>query len=246
MKAVEGNGIFFLEDEISNCGYNSFMMVRLFIAFLLLFITGTGSVFPQSQLTKSAPLQAKISTLELREKMSTLWQENSYWTRNLMISILDTMPGNDQALWRLIKNQEEICKLFKDFFDDESQIALMELLYSDVNFRIELIKLAPTDSLLAMEARERWRRSVNAIAEYLHKLNSKWMLRELNTLFNEQVDTNYELIRQRTMREYDLELIAFDKMMINAARISKVLTQGLIYQYPQKFTDITPRIAASK
>lgn len=221
-------------------------MIRLCIALLLIFLTGTGPVFPQSQLTKSAPQQGKINTIELREKMSKLWQENSYWTRNLIISIIDTMPGNDQAMWRLIKNQEEICKLFKDFFDDETQTALLELLYSDVNFRVELIKLAPTDSLLAMEARERWRRSVNAIAEYLHKLNSKWMLRELIVLFNEEVDTNYELIRQRTMREYDMELIAFDKMMINAARISKVLSQGLIYQYPQKFNDISSRVAASK
>ena len=64
-----------------------------------------------SQATAIAPVKvsgSRFTTVELRGRMNTLLQENSFWSRNLMLCIIDTLPGKDQAMWRLIKNQEEI------------------------------------------------------------------------------------------------------------------------------------------
>jgi hypothetical protein len=39
------------------------------------------------------------------------------------------------------------------------------------------------------------------------------MLKDLKALMNLQVDLTYETLKQRIVREYDLEVIAFDKMI---------------------------------
>lgn len=190
--------------------------------------------------------EIKITSVEFREQMNALWQENSFWSRNLMLCMIDTLPGKDQAMWRLIKNQEEICELFKTYFGTEASVALTELFYSDLNFQIEVISASATDSILAKQAKERWQNSAGIIAEYLHQLNPKWMLREMKLVLNQQVDLSYETIKQRIGRDFDLEVIAFDKMINNGNKISKLLSQGIIFQHPQKFSDLTTRIAAVK
>ena len=116
-------------------------MVRNILLLVLLLFTLDEKTFSQSPVLVSVNVQeVKISTSELREGMNKLWQENSYWSRNLMLCMIDSLPGMDQAMWRLIKNQEEICGLFKNYFGQESSGVLTELFYSDLNFQIEVIK----------------------------------------------------------------------------------------------------------
>ena len=222
-------------------------MARIVIIFFYLLLVLNGKLFSQGAImTPGMAQEMKISSGELREQMNTLWQENSFWSRNLMLCMIDTLPGKDQAMWRLIKNQEEICSLMKNYFGAEAGVALTELLYSDLNFQIEVIKASVTDSILAKQAKDRWHNSAVTIAEYLYQLNPKWMLKELKTVFNLQVDMSYETIKQRIVRDYDLEVIAFDKMIHNGNKISKILSQGIIFQHPQKFADLSTRIAAVK
>ena len=199
-----------------------------------------------SQATAIAPVKvsgSRFTTVELRGRMNTLLQENSFWSRNLMLCIIDTLPGKDQAMWRLIKNQEEISGIFKDFFGVEAGDNLTELFYSDLNFQLEVISASVTDSILAKEAKQRWNMSAGKIADYLHQLNPKWMLKDLKALINLQVDLTYETIKQRIVREYDLEVIAFDKMISNGNKISNMFSQGIIYDHPQKFSDMTTKVA---
>ena len=190
--------------------------------------------------------EQKTSSGEIREKMNLLWQENSFWSRNLMLCIIDSVPGKDQALWRLTKNQDDICELLKPFFGDEQKAVLAELFYSYMNFEIEVIKASMTDSVLAKEALSQWHKSTNEIASFLHKQNPKWMLKDLKEVMNTQVEMTYQAIRQRVIRDFDLEVIAFDKMIKNGNKVSNMFSQGIIYQYPQKFSDLVPRTAALK
>jgi hypothetical protein len=219
-------------------------MARIVIIFIYLLLVLNGKVFSQEAvMTPGIAQEMKLSSGEFREQMNTLWQENSFWSRNLMLCMIDTLQGKDQAMWRLIKNQEEICGLFKNYFGTEAGIALTELFYSDLNFQIEVISASATDSILAKQAKERWHKSANTIAEYLHQLNPKWMLKEMKTALNQQVDMSFETIKQRIVRDFDLEVIAFDKMIHNGNKISSMLSKGIIFLYPQKFTDLTTRIA---
>jgi hypothetical protein len=85
------------------------------------------------------------ATVELREQNEhALGRKTAFWSRNLMLCIIDTLPGKDQAMWRLIKNQEEISGIcLKIIFGVEAGDNLTELFYSDLNFQLEVISSHP-------------------------------------------------------------------------------------------------------
>src|SRR5258706_2279995 len=45
---------------------------------------------------------------ELRTNMRKLWEDHVTWTRNVIFCIADNLPGTDQAVNRLQKNQDDI------------------------------------------------------------------------------------------------------------------------------------------
>lgn len=215
------------------------------LCFCLLNFFFSGKVLAQVKKSQNFILTSEVrsTTNEMRDKMNLLWQQNSFWTRNLVLCVIDSLPGKDQAIWRLTKNHEEICELFNTYFGEEAKATLTELFYSSLNFELEVINASLTDSILAKEALKKWQFSMAAIADQLFKYNSKWMLKDLKAVMNAQAEFTFQTIRQRLIRDYDLEVIAFDKLMMNTSRVSNMLSQGLIYQYPQKFSDLLPRTA---
>src|SRR5688500_11457038 len=69
-----------------------------------------------------SPLQAqmdmsnKLSKSEqLRMAMHKLWEDHIVWTRNVILNIMDDLPGTDQAVNRLLQNQEDIGNAVKSF-----------------------------------------------------------------------------------------------------------------------------------
>ena len=45
---------------------------------------------------------------ELRTGMRQLWEDHVTWTRNVILCVMDGLPGTDQAVARLLKNQDDI------------------------------------------------------------------------------------------------------------------------------------------
>ena len=69
-----------------------------------------------------SPLQAQmdmnhnISKSErLRMAMHKLWEDHIVWTRNVILNIMDGLPGTDQAVNRLLQNQDDIGNVVKPF-----------------------------------------------------------------------------------------------------------------------------------
>lgn len=227
----------------SICSIMKKLVLLLYFCVLIFFFSSEVS----AQVNKSQNFilspEVRSTTNEMRDKMNLLWQQNSFWTRNLILCIIDSLPGKDQAIWRLTKNHEEICELFNTYFGEEAKATLTELFYSSMNFELEVINASLTDSILAKDALKKWHQSIVSIAEQLYRYNSKWMLKELKGVLSKQIDLTYQTICQRLARDYDLEVMAFDTLMMNTGKVSNMLSQGLIYQYPQKFSDLLPRTA---
>ena len=43
-------------------------------------------------------------TVELKTSMRKLWEEHVMWTRNVILCIVDDVPGTEQAVKRLLQN----------------------------------------------------------------------------------------------------------------------------------------------
>src|SRR5215510_579205 len=65
---------------------------------------------------------------QLRLAMHKLWEDHVTWTRNVILNIIDDLPGTQQAVNRLLKNQDDIGNAIKPVYGDAAGNELTKLL----------------------------------------------------------------------------------------------------------------------
>src|ERR1051325_6652290 len=69
---------------------------------------------------------------ELRTDMRKLWEDHITWTRNVIFNIIDTLPGTNEAVARLLQNQVDIGNAIKPYYGVAAGNALTALLYTHI------------------------------------------------------------------------------------------------------------------
>ena len=55
---------------------------------------------------------------QLRMAMHKLWEDHITWTRNVILNIMDDLPGADQTVNKLLQNQDDIGNAVKSFYGE--------------------------------------------------------------------------------------------------------------------------------
>src|SRR3954469_24779794 len=79
---------------------------------------------------------------KLRTAMHKLWEDHVTWTRNVIFNIMDDLPGTDQAVARLLKNQEDIGNAIKPLYGEAAGTELTRLLKEHITTAADLLKAA--------------------------------------------------------------------------------------------------------
>src|SRR5256885_4782872 len=61
--------------------------------------------------------------------MHKLWEDHITWTRNVIFCLADDLPGADQAVTRLLKNQDDIGNAIKPYYGEQAGNQLTGLLH---------------------------------------------------------------------------------------------------------------------
>src|SRR6186713_2541745 len=118
--------------------------ISLFISTLLLFL---------SPLQAQMSMNNKISKSEqLRMAMHKLWEDHIVWTRNVILNIMDDLPGTEQAVNRLLQNQDDIGNAVKPFYGEAGGKELTRLLREHITIAAELLKAAKTSNNAVFDA----------------------------------------------------------------------------------------------
>src|ERR1035437_5632774 len=64
----------------------------------------------------------------LKTNMRKLWEDHVTWTRNVILCLVDELPGVDQAVKRLMQNQTDIGNAIKPYYGEEAGKKLTEML----------------------------------------------------------------------------------------------------------------------
>ena len=126
-----------------------------------------------------SPLQAqmdmnqKISKSEqLRMAMHKLWEDHIVWTRNVILNSMDDLPGTDQAVNRLLQNQDDIGNAVKPFYGEAGGKELTRLLREHITIAADLLKAAKAGNNSAFDAaNKKWFANADEISGFLSKAN---------------------------------------------------------------------------
>jgi hypothetical protein len=174
---------------------------------------------------------------DLRSDMRMLWEDHIEWTRNVIFNIIDGLPGTNEAVTRLLRNQGDIGNLFGVYYGMANGSQLTHLLYGHINTAAAiLIGLHNNDTAAVNAANAAWYANGDSIVDFLYGLNpNHWSHNDLDMMMDMHLDlTAAEAVARYTMN-YAADVAAYDSVHAEILRMADFFTDGIIAQFSGQF-----------
>ena len=177
---------------------------------------------------------------KLRTAMHTLWDDHVVWTRNVILCLVDDVPGGDQAVQRLLENQDDIGNAIKPYYGEDAGTKLSTLLREHIMIAADVVKAAKMDNKAALDkANKSWYANADTIATFLSNANSAWLKEDMKMMMHDHLQLTTNEAVARIKKDYDTDIKTFDKVDVQIAKMADMLTDGIIKQFPEKFETTT-------
>ena len=205
--------------------------------------TTTTTISPSDPNQVSAAVASSNSSFATDEAtklvltLRDLWVDHTGWTRNYIISYVAGLPDTTIVAERLLKNQEDIGNAIKPFYGTQAANKLTNLLKGHITGAVELLKAAKAGNTTgAVAAEKKWYENADQIATVLSSANPYWSKESLkNMLYNHLALTKAEAVARLT-GNYAADIATYDKVRKEANMMSDALVDGIVKQFPDKFT----------
>jgi hypothetical protein len=168
--------------------------------------------------------------------MDRLWEEHIGWTRNVILCLTDQLPGTDQAVKRLLQNQEDIGNAVKPFYGNEAGDKLTALLKQHIIIAADVVTAAKNgDSGKLDEAGKNWYANADEISQLLSGANPEWKLADMKMMMDTHLKLTTDEAVARIHKDYDADISAFNQVQDEILKMSDMLADGIISQFPDKF-----------
>jgi hypothetical protein len=204
---------------------------------LVLFSAIAGiAVLAYSFITPPVMCDNSTAGVKLKTEMNKLWEDHITWTRNVICCLVDDLPGSDQAVARLLKNQEDIGNAIKPYYGADAGNKLTALLKPHITISAEVVKAAKADDKAKLdEASKRWSANADEIATFLSKANQEWKLNEMKKMMQDHLKLTTDEAVARIKKDYAADVKAYDSVHEEILKMSEMLSMGIIDQFPDKF-----------
>lgn len=187
----------------------------------------------------AGPLAAKkTSRLAYHDEWRKLWEDHITWTRVVIISILgaeNELPGTEAYIARLLQNYEDMEDALAPYYGEDAE-ALGDLIKDHLVIAAAILRAAkagqPLDDLIAS-----WYANAHDIAIQMNEMNPQfWPLEETEQMWVEHLDATLEEATTHLMGNFAGEVAAYDKVHDLALEMADFFSDGVMQQFPEKFT----------
>lgn len=165
-----------------------------------------------------------------------LWEDHINWTRNVIFCIVDSLPGKDQAIKRLLRNQSELGLSLKPYYGRKAGENFTQLLSKHVHITLKLIdaiEQSNTEEYNKMS--DYLEHNGSEITSLLCNLNPHWNKYSMNLMINMHNKIATDEIILRVKSRYNMDVIVNDRFHKKTMDMADFLTKGIITQFPKKF-----------
>ena len=178
--------------------------------------------------------------MHLKTAMRKLWEDHITWTRNVICCLVDGLPGKDQALARLMKNQEDIGDAIKPYYGNDAGNKLAKLLHDHIAISADVVMGAKNNNASALaDAQKRWTDNADQISSFLAGANPNWKLEDVKEMMHSHLKLTTDEAVARIKGDYAADVAAYDKVHNEILMMSDALADGIVKQFPDKFKGMT-------
>ena len=182
--------------------------------------------------------QKKLSyeQLILLNSMYLVWLQHVYWTRMLLISIAERLKDQSEVTDRLLKNPDDVAKIYEEYYGADAAEKIAELLTEHLQIGAELItalrdgKSAEADSLS-----EEWYINADKMADAFNRINQYYDREKLRSMLYKHLDLTTQEVEMRLEKNYEADIAAFGKVEQEAISMAHYFAMGIMKQFPMRF-----------
>lgn len=190
----------------------------------------------EEHMAMDSAVDANQKTCDLKTAMRKLWEDHITWTRTVICCLTDDLPGFDQSVKRLLKNQDDIGDAVKPYYGNDAGNQLTNLLHNHITIAAEVVKAARYNDKPKLEdANTRWTANADSISELLSKANPNWPLNDMKNMMHKHLELTTDEAAARIKKDYDADVKAYDKVHDEILKMADMLTDGIVKQFPDKF-----------
>jgi len=190
--------------------------------------------------------QHRSSACDLKSDMRKLWEDHITWTRNVIFNILDALPGTNEAVARLLQNQDDIGAEFGIYYGTTAGNTLAGLLHGHITTAAALlIALHNNDAAGLAAANAAWYANGDSIVDFLASLNPNWSQADLDMMMDSHLDLTTNEALARFNHNYTLDVQEYDSVHTEILAMSDFFTDGIVAQFPRMFRPNSMRFASS-
>ena len=207
------------------------------ITAMIIALTATLPVNAQMENMNDKAIFKTASANELRTNLRTLWEDHAMYTRNVILNIIDDLPGTNEAVARLLKNQDDIGEAIKPVYGEEAGKKLTQLLREHIIIAADLLKAAKVNNQADFNAANtKWFKNADDISAFLNSANPKnWSLEDMKKMMHEHLNLTTQEAVARLKKNYKSDIEAYDKTRAELLDMSDMIATGIIRQFPGKF-----------
>lgn len=176
------------------------------------------------------------NVVHLQIEQRKLWEDHISWTRNVIFCIVDELPGKEQAIERLLRNQIEIGHSFEPYYGKTNGENLTKLLTEHIHIAgemIEAVKMGVPENI--EKKNNHLYTNATEIAEFLCELNPAWNLKDMNRMMEMHITMTIDETLQRVYQNYHKDVLIYDQVHSEILKMADVFTFGINKQFPEKF-----------
>jgi hypothetical protein len=180
--------------------------------------------------------------VEFREDMRQLWEDHIVWTRNVILNIVDGLPGTNEAVTRLLQNQTDLGNAIKPYYGNAAGNQLTALLTGHIVIAADLLTALKNNDVPALTlANQRWFENADSIALFLSNANPNWDFMDLQMMMHEHLNLTTTEAVARNSQDYAGDVVAYDAVHISILEMADMLSMGIIEQFPAQFRNNSNR-----
>ena len=198
-------------------------------------ITNAGAMTGMT--THAAPALSTHKVVVFHRTMDKLWEDHVTWTRLAIVSFAAGLPDLSNAETRLLQNQVDIGNAIKPFYGTAAGNKLTSLLRTHILEAVAVLQAAKAgDQTQLAAAQKAWYENADQIAAFLAKANPRfWPLADMKKMMHRHLALTTKEAVARLTGDFTTDVIAYDQVHNEILRMSNMLANGIIGQFPQRF-----------
>lgn len=173
---------------------------------------------------------------QLHKDMRLVWERHVWWTREVVLSIINGLPGTSSSVNKLLQNPAEMAAVFAPFYAPDVIQQITDLFTVHLKLGGDIIMAASEgDSAKVKELQTEWHRNADDIAKLFGSINPYYDEETVRQMMYKHLELTTNEVILTIEGKYDDAIATFDQIQDEALMMAHYFADGIIRQFWRKF-----------